>query len=313
MTQPASPLVPLASGRAFGKAILLGEHAVVYGAPAIAVGLERGVNARAELGGSRRLRVGDRVAVANDGSELGEAFGAVLAAIAAPLDVDVEADLEFPAGSGLGASAALAVAIARAVQALLGHAESSPAQAADAWERVFHANPSGIDAAVAAEGGCLEFRKDSGSTPLRLARELVLAVAIAGPPKSTRQMVERVRAYRDAHPTVFDKTLGLRESLVTRGKRYLASGDLGGLGAVLDSNHDLLCSLGVSTAELNNACSLARRYGALGAKLTGAGGGGSVIALTDGDASPILAVWSTHGLHCFQTRVRGIAGEAASS
>jgi mevalonate kinase len=313
MAQPISPLTSHASGRAFGKAILLGEHAVVYGTPAIAVGLERGVNATAKLGGHGRLRVGDRVAVANDGSELGKAFGAVLAAIAAPLDVDVEADLEFPAGSGLGASAALAVAIARAIQTLLGDKASSPATAADAWERVFHENPSGIDAAVAAVGGCLEFRKDSGSTPLRLARDLVLAVAFAGPPKSTRHMVEKVRAYRDAHPTLFDKTLGLSESLVTRGKRYLVSGDLAGLGAMLDSNHDLLCSLGVSTAALNDACSLARRYGALGAKLTGAGGGGAVIALTDGDTAPILAVWSAHGLQGFQTRVRGTMGEVATS
>ena len=312
MAQPVSLLTSHATGRAFGKAILLGEHTVVYGASAVAVGLERGVDARARLAGQGRLRVGERVAMVNDGSELGEAFAAVLTTIGAPFDLDVEADLEFPAGSGLGASAALAVAIARAVQTLLGQAGSSPASAAQAWERVFHENPSGIDAALAAAGGCLEYRKGSGTTSLRLARDLVLAVALAGPPKSTRLMVEKVRAYRDAHPTIFDKTLGLCESLVTRGKRYLASGDLAGLGAALDSNHDILCSLGVSTAALNDACSLARRHGALGAKLTGSGGGGAVVALSDGDPSPILAAWSAHGLESFQTRVRS-TGEAPAS
>jgi mevalonate kinase len=312
MSHAVSPVAPSAWGRAFGKAILLGEHAVVYGVPAIAVGLERGVRANARRGGQGRLRVGERSARANDGSELGEAFGAVLARLRAPHDIDVEAELEFPAGSGLGASAALAVAVARAIQVLLGDG-SSPVPAADAWERVFHANPSGIDAAVAAQGGCIEFRKALGSAPLTLGRDLVLAVGIAGAPKSTRQMVEKVRAYRESHPGLFDKTLGLCEALVARGRRYLASGDLAGLGAALDSNHDLLCSLGVSTAALDDACSIARRHGALGAKLTGAGGGGSVIALTDGDATPILSAWSARGFESFRTRVFGNTDGALAS
>jgi mevalonate kinase len=313
MSRAPSSLPSVTSGRAFGKAILLGEHAVVYGAPAIAVGLERGVSASARSGGEGTLRVGDRVARAHDGSELGEAFGAVLTALGAPKDVDVEAELEFPAGSGLGASAALAVAVTRAIQALLGDRLTSPGVAADAWERVFHANPSGIDAAVAAEGGCIEYRKSSGSSTLPVARELVLAVAVAGAPKSTKQMVERVRAYRESRPVLFDKTLGLCESLVLRGRRYLASGDLAGLGATLDSNHDLLCSLGVSTDALDEACSLARRHGALGAKLTGAGGGGSVIALTDGDATSILSAWSARGFKSFQTRILGTAQRVRAS
>src|SRR6188474_2126391 len=105
--------------RANGKVILLGEHAVVYGVPAIAAGIERGVEASARPAASSSLRIGERYAGAGDESELGRAFGALLAALGAP-QLAVEASLELPPGSGLGASAALAVAIARAVLAASG-------------------------------------------------------------------------------------------------------------------------------------------------------------------------------------------------
>jgi len=94
--------------RANGKVILLGEHAVVYGVPAIAAGIERGVRAQAERATSASLVIGERSARVGDGSELAGAFAALLAALgAAP--VAVQATLEIPAGSGLGASAALGV------------------------------------------------------------------------------------------------------------------------------------------------------------------------------------------------------------
>src|SRR3954467_13901793 len=100
--------------RANGKVILLGEHAVVYGVPAIAAGIERGVEASARAAASSNLRIAERHAAAGDDSELGRAFAALLESLGAPA-LWVEASLELPPGSGLGASAALGVAIARAV------------------------------------------------------------------------------------------------------------------------------------------------------------------------------------------------------
>src|SRR4051812_38450462 len=106
--------------RANGKVILLGEHAVVYGVPAIAAGIERGVEAQATLGGeASTLRVGDHSAQATDQSDLGRAFQALLSELQAP-PLTLEISLELPAGSGLGASAAMGVASARAVLSALG-------------------------------------------------------------------------------------------------------------------------------------------------------------------------------------------------
>src|SRR5450432_3175808 len=100
--------------RANGKVILLGEHAVVYGVPAIAAGIERGAQAHAERAEFASLKLGERTATAADEDDLGRAFSALLQALQAP-PVAVTASLDLPPGSGLGASAALGVAIARAV------------------------------------------------------------------------------------------------------------------------------------------------------------------------------------------------------
>jgi len=299
--------------RANGKVILLGEHAVVYGVPAIAAGIERGVEATASAAESSTLRIGERHASVADESELGRAFAALLTSLGAQ-NWHVEANLELPPGSGLGASAALGVAIARAVLS----AQGAPADstrvlaAAAAWEGVYHGNPSGIDAAAAAHSGCLLFDKLNGPRPLTLARDLVLAIGLAGPPASTKLMVESVARQRERRPELFEKALQAIRALVGNAKLCLEAGDLPGLGSLMNYNQMLLSGMFVSTEGIERCCALAREAGALGAKLTGAGGGGAVLALCDGDSQPILAAWRKAAIECFGSRVRaGSLGESA--
>ncbi|MEI9936827.1 MAG: mevalonate kinase [Pseudomonadota bacterium] len=291
--------------RANGKVILLGEHAVVYGVPAIAAGIERGVQASARPAPSSSLVIAERRCTAGDDSELGRAFGALLDSLGAS-QLAVEASLELPPGSGLGASAALGVAIARAVLATTGSELDSARvlTAAAAWEGVYHGNPSGVDAAAAAHDGCLWFDKVNGLEPIALGRDLVLAIGLAGPPASTKLMVESVARLRERRPTVVDKALEGIHALVRNAKLCLEAGDLPGLGSLMNYNQMLLSGLFVSTEGIERCCGLARDAGALGAKLTGAGGGGAVVALCDGNSEPILAAWRAQGIECFGSYVR---------
>ncbi len=291
-----------------GKAILLGEHAVVYGMPAIAAGLDRGATAHATASSRASLRVGERAAHAGDGSELGAGFAALLAAVGSP-PCDVEVSLQIPPGVGLGGSAAIAVAVARAVFEWQGSPDAELSRIVDAamaWERVFHGNPSGVDAWAAAHGGCVLYTRGEGVRRIRLARELSLAIAVAGPPASTRTMVEGLAQLRARKKDMVEKSFLGIESLVKNAALCLEAGDLPGLGKLFDFNQMLLAGLFLSTEEIELACNWARDAGALGAKLTGGGGGGCVIALADGPAEPILAAWRAHGLACFETVVRDV-------
>ncbi len=297
--------------RAFGKVILLGEHAVVYGVPALSVGIARGAEARATASERSSLRIGDRFTALGDGSELASGLEALLAALDAR-NVAIEVTLELPAGCGLGASAAIGVASARAILELT-EPGVTPAfervfSAAMAWEKVFHGNPSGVDAAASTRGGCIQYSKSAGVELVTLGRSLPLAVAVAGPPASTREMVESVARLKERRPEVFQKTLDGILSLVKNARLCLEVGDWPGLGQLMNLNQMLLSGLHVSTVGIERACKLARDAGALGAKLTGAGGGGSVVALPDLDPEPVLRAWREEGLPCFATEVSVIEG-----
>jgi mevalonate kinase len=304
------------TGLACGKVILLGEHAVVYGVPAIAVGIDRGVRARATpiagaSGGtpSTLAVTGWNVSVRDDedGHDLARAFRALIRAVREGVPslgahaVEVEADL--PPGGGLGCSAAMGVAIARALDP---RASEETLQArAMAWERVFHGNPSGIDSAVSARGGCVLFRKGEPLETVRARGALHLCVGHSGVASGTRSMVDSVARLRERRPQIVAKTFEGIRSLVQNARLAIEAGDRFALGRLMDLNQMLLSGLYVSTSEIERMCALAREAGALGAKLTGAGGGGSVVALVPSSAAAeaVLAAWKTETFDGFATCV----------
>jgi mevalonate kinase len=291
--------------QANGKVILLGEHAVVYGVPALAAGIERGARAHAAPAESGLLRLGAREVGSDDPSELGRALAALLEQLGLGPHV-IEVELDLPPGAGLGASAAIGVAMARAVLEARGEPPSQERvlAAADAWERVFHGNPSGIDAAAAAHAGCLIYSRADGVKELPVGRELSLVVAIAGPPASTREMVESVARLRERRPELVDKTMAGIGALVQNAKVAIETGDVVGLGRLMDLNQMLLSGLFLSTEGIERACAVARSAGALGAKLTGSGGGGAVLALAPKDPTALLTAFAEAKLEAFATVVR---------
>jgi mevalonate kinase len=136
-----------------------------------------------------------------------------------------------------------------------------------------------------------------------LGAPLCLAIAVAAPPASTKLMVESIARLKERRPTVVDKALEGIHSLVKNARLALEAGDIPGLGGLLDLNHMILAGLHLSSEELEDARRIAREAGALGAKLTGAGGGGSVVALCDRDPEPVLAAWRSAKIECFGASV----------
>jgi len=287
------------TGSARGKIILLGEHAVVYGVPALVAGIDREARASVQRASSTSILLAGQPLEANDAlfealSQASDLYGL------GPLELELELDL--PSGSGLGASAALGVATARALAHLADRLDEATIwRAAMAWERVFHKNPSGVDTTAAMRGGVLRYVRGEDPTPVRLGQSLEISVCVAGPPAPTAAMVESVARLRDRRPEAFTKNLAAIAQLVENAEPTLRSGDERSLGRLMDLNHMLLSSWMLSTEEIEAAREIARGAGAFGSKLTGSGGGGAVLAV--GPSAPILDAWRAAGYVSFVAKI----------
>lgn len=268
-----------------GKVILLGEHAVVHGCPAIAVGIERGVTAAAAPAARDLLRLAPwdlEIRPDPSGDEpLERAFAAALESYPERPRVEVTAEVELPAGAGLGCSAAIGVAVLDAIDEAIGFGRprTELAEAALVWEKVFHGNPSGIDNTMSAVGGVALYRKGEPLQPLRSNKPLCLVVGYSGEPSSTKEMVASVARQLENDPERVNKAFEGIEVLVRNAKLAIEAGDLVALGQLLDLNHTILNALMLCTTKVDAMCQAAREAGALGAKMTGAGGGGCMFAL----------------------------------
>jgi len=189
--------------------------------------------------------------------------------------------------SGIGASASQCVSLARALAAAQGKqlSEEEVNRAGYEGEKGYHGTPSGIDNTAATYGGVLKFQRTEGDPvfgkqPVKEPVEIVYAST--GITSSTTKVVGDVRSKREADPAWFDALLGKYTAVLDKGAAALESGDWAALGGLLDDNHKLCQELTVSCKELDDLVAAARSAGAVGAKMSGTGRGGLMLALTPG-------------------------------
>ena len=284
---------------AHGKVILLGEHSVVYGHPALAGALADGVTVEATPGRGV-LRIPQWSCVIDPlidvDATLARAYAAIRERANSP-KTDLVLTFNLPTGAGLGSSAAMAVAVGRA----LGLEGQALADAAMASETVIHGKPSGLDHTVSMAGGFGLFTRAGGLQSLRAA-PLPLVIGHTGKARDTKGRVARVAELVNERGDEVRERFRAIEALVARGADAVARGSYGELGAAMNENQRHLEALEVSCAEIERMCGIARDAGAFGAKLTGGGGGGCVIAV--GNDTAVADAWRHAGFVTFTATVR---------
>ncbi|MHB1294759.1 MAG: mevalonate kinase [Anaerolineae bacterium] len=296
---------------AAGKVILLGEHAVVYGRPAIAVPLSD-VRAVAEV--TERATPGVRILAADlgqaldlpldpsqDDDPLQVTVRNALERLGVPLRdaaLQVAVRSEIPIARGLGSGTAVATAIVRALATHHG-AQLAPEEVSELvfrTEILLHGSPSGVDNTVVAYERPVYFKRGTPVELFDLGAPLHLVVGDTGIPARTRDAVADVRRDWSAEPALYERLFDEAGGLVDQARQAVGAGDTASLGRLMDRNQALLLDLGVSSPELDRLVAAARSAGALGAKLSGGGRGGCMVALaTPERISHIMAALQAAG------------------
>ena len=282
------------------KVILFGEHFVVYDKLAIVMAIDlyahvtatkrsddliriksdlgyagqfKGNDYRHESGGVEGRRILEPIKLAAE---------AVLKGLDSNFGVNLSIDSKIPMAVGLGSSGACAVATVAATSCLFGLdlSKDEVSQLPFRAEEYVHIKPSGIDQTISTYGGVLKYRRSEGITTLKIDSDVPLVIGNTGKLRNTGQLVKKVRDKRDRFPILMDSIMSLAGLLSENAEKALLKGDMNRLGELMDMNHGLLSAIDVSTIELEELIFASRMAGALGAKLTGAGGGGCIVALS---------------------------------
>ena len=292
------------------KVILFGEHFVVYGEPSIVLAINKRAYVTVDHRDDKRIHVqsanlgfagffedGNFRVEKGDAKEARMRFEAinlavekVMKAFGEDVGLNIEINSTVPVAAGLGSSAAVIAAATAATGSLLKAKMSKEDvfRIACETEKIVHGTTSGVDPAISTFGGALLFQMDTGFKPLEVKADIPLVVGDTGVQRSTRVQVEKVRSMMENYPNVFEPLQRAAREIVLRAIDMLKENDLVTLGELMNINHALLYALGVSDESLEWLINASRKAGALGAKLTGAGGGGCMVALAKNERTELV-------------------------
>ena len=309
----------MGKGSGFGKVILFGEHFVVHGVPGIASAIDSTVDAEVKKTGAgialKDERKGSKGYTQEKSAQQRESIGRMLRTMGMDPEktaLEIRLGGNLPGFSGIGASAASSVAIARAISEEfrmdLSHEKIN--EIAYEAEKAYAGTPSGIDNTAATYGGLIWFRRNLSGGPndmekLSIKEPVEIVMGNTGIVADTKAMVEGVAARKKKNPEKYDSLFMQAEHLVSTAKTSLEKFDLKKVGNLMNENHRLLQEIEVSCKELDYLVNLARKKGAFGAKLTGGGGGGCMVALTPGKRlqETIAAAMEAEGFQVLRTMI----------
>jgi mevalonate kinase len=288
----------MGTGSGFGKTIVFGEHFVVYGLPAIASALGTFTTAEVKVVDGKGWTVDDQ-RPATPGYKKKKYDDAMqsITNVIEYLKIDIETqklELTFAgnliAASGVGASAAQCTSLARALNDTfsLNLDNEKINEAAYEGEKAYHGTPSGIDNTASTYGGLIWFEKNlSGGKNtmdlLQSPKKMPLVIGNTGLTASTTEVVADVRRLKEENPQKFEKIFSEYNALAKDAKSALLAGEIKSIANLMNQNHKLLQQITVSGNLNDKLVDIALKNGAIGAKMTGTGRGGLVIALTENE------------------------------
>jgi len=316
----------MTSGKASApaKIILFGEHFVVYGNPAVLASISRRITVSARIINDSKIVIKSDIGAAGEYSDSGfnplkggrdvkeildplySGIRKVLAARNQNAGIEMEIVSEVPYGLGLGSSAASCVATIAAVDSLFSKPDRQRVcEQAIESERMIHKNSSGADCYVSAFGGLIHYSKSEGFKKIELKSPLSIVIASTGVRHSTGDLVAGVSKFKDKNERLFNDLANQASEICTQAMAAISSGNKEKLGELLKENQALLRQIGVSHEKADGLIDIFNSTGALGAKITGAGGGGAVIALATSkdDGAKIAAKVKARGYDSFKVEI----------
>ena len=308
---------PQVSASAPGKVIIFGEHFVVYNSKAIVAAINRRCFGRAEFTGNLGVWITsdlemksnpytiEHAAVRDAPSKkkllepLSTFCRNILREYALDIGLKIYIKSELPIGVGLGSSAASCVMLAGILRWIIrrNHEHEEISSTDRKWicenalygEQMIHNKSSGVDCYVSTYGGLVHFAGFTETTSIK-SQPLPFFLINTRRSHETSELVSHVRRFSKNRPKHFEELTSDATAICSNGVKAMANGSLEEIGRLMTENHKLLREIGVSIKEIEKIIGICSRYGSLGAKITGAGGGGSVLVLARPETMPAINV-----------------------